>query len=122
MVGRGGTVDSSQREYRKLGTVEQVEPGSAVVDEGGLAVAWREFAVRTAKVVRQDQALGAIKHHHGNTVRHWRDKGFAAPQTYFNVGCPSAICVLKIVGASLITIPLRWSREARTSLAMNDKN
>jgi hypothetical protein len=26
-----------------------VEPGSAVVDEGGLAVAWQEFAVRTAK-------------------------------------------------------------------------
>jgi hypothetical protein len=26
--------------YGELGTVEQVEPGSAVVDEGGLAVAW----------------------------------------------------------------------------------
>src|SRR5271170_6664483 len=40
MVGRGGTVDSSQRDYGELGAVEQVEPGSAVVDEGGLAVAW----------------------------------------------------------------------------------
>ena len=49
MVGRGGTVDSSQREYGELGAVEQVEPGSAVVDEGGLAVAWQEFTVRTAK-------------------------------------------------------------------------
>ena len=35
--------------YGELETVEQVEPGSAVVDEGGLAVAWQEFAVRTAK-------------------------------------------------------------------------
>jgi hypothetical protein len=42
MVGRGGTVDSSQRGYEELGTVEQVEPGSAMVDEGGLAVAWQE--------------------------------------------------------------------------------
>jgi hypothetical protein len=49
--GRGGTVDSSQRGYRELGTVEQVDPG-AVVDEGGLAVAWQEFAVRTAKSSR----------------------------------------------------------------------
>src|SRR5271154_3101513 len=49
MVGRGGTVDSSQRDYGELGAVEQVEPGSAVVDEGGLAVAWQEFTVRTAK-------------------------------------------------------------------------
>jgi hypothetical protein len=46
MAGRGGTVDDSQRGYEKLGTVE---PGPAVVDEGGLAVAWRGFAVRTAK-------------------------------------------------------------------------
>src|SRR5437773_1999340 len=46
MVRRGGTVDSSQRGYRELGTVEQVEPGSAVVDEGGLAVARQEFAVK----------------------------------------------------------------------------
>jgi hypothetical protein len=52
MVGRGGTVDSSPRGYGELGTVEQVEPGSAVVDEGGLAVAWQEFAVRTAKSSR----------------------------------------------------------------------
>jgi hypothetical protein len=36
------TVDSFQREYGELGTVEQVGPGSAVVDEGGLAVAWQE--------------------------------------------------------------------------------
>jgi|ERR1700722_18592654 hypothetical protein len=28
--------------YGELGTVEQVEPGSAVVDEGGSAVAWQE--------------------------------------------------------------------------------
>ena len=49
MVGRGGTVDSSQRDYGELGAVEQVEPGSAEVDEGGLAVAWQEFTVRTAK-------------------------------------------------------------------------
>ena len=33
----------------ELGAVEQVEPGSAVVDEGGLAVAWQEFTVRAAK-------------------------------------------------------------------------
>jgi hypothetical protein len=53
MVGRGGTVDSSQRGgYGELGTVEQVEPGSAVVDEGGLAVAWQEFAVPTARSSR----------------------------------------------------------------------
>ena len=46
MVGRGGTVDSSQREYGELGAVEQVEPGSAVVDEGagrGLAGAYRTY-------------------------------------------------------------------------------
>ena len=52
MVGRGGTVDSSQRGYEELGTVEQVKPGSVVVDEGGLAVVWQEFAVRTAKSSR----------------------------------------------------------------------
>ena len=52
MVGRGGTVDSSQRGYGELGAVEQVEPGSAVADESGLAVAWREFAVRTVKSLR----------------------------------------------------------------------
>ena len=49
MVGRGGTADSSQWDYGELGAVEQVELGSAVVDEGGLAVAWQEFTVRTAK-------------------------------------------------------------------------
>jgi hypothetical protein len=48
MVGRGGTVDSSQRGYGELGTVEQVEHRSAVVDEGGLTVAWQKFVVRTA--------------------------------------------------------------------------
>ena len=42
-------VDSSQRGYGEVGAMEQVEPGSVVVDEGGLAVAWQEFAVRTAK-------------------------------------------------------------------------
>jgi hypothetical protein len=52
MVGRGGTVDSSQREHGELGTVGQVESGSAVLEEGGLAVAWQEFAVRTAKLSR----------------------------------------------------------------------
>ena len=52
MVGRGGKVDSSQRGYGELGTVEQVELGSAIVDKGGLAVAWQEFAVRTAKSSR----------------------------------------------------------------------
>jgi hypothetical protein len=41
MVGRGGTIDSSQRGHGELGTVGQVEPRSAAVDEGGLAVAWR---------------------------------------------------------------------------------
>jgi len=49
MVGRGETVDSFQRGLRGAGTVEQVEPGSAVVDEGELAIALHEFAVRTAK-------------------------------------------------------------------------
>jgi len=33
MVGRDGMVDNFQRGYGKLGTVELVEPGSAVVDE-----------------------------------------------------------------------------------------
>jgi hypothetical protein len=37
MVGRGGTIGSSQRGYGKLGAVEQAGSGSAVVDEGGLA-------------------------------------------------------------------------------------
>jgi hypothetical protein len=41
MVGRGGTIDSSQRGYGELGTAGQVEPRSAVVDGDGLAVAWR---------------------------------------------------------------------------------
>ena len=56
MVGRGGTVDSSQRGYGEIGTVEQVEqvePESAVVYGGGLA--WLEFAVHAklyGKVVR----------------------------------------------------------------------
>jgi hypothetical protein len=61
VIGRDGTIDSSQREYGKLGTVEQVEqmeqvdPESAVavVDGGGLA--WQEFAVHAklyGKVVR----------------------------------------------------------------------
>ena len=37
----------------ELAAVEQVEPGFAVADEGGLAVAWREFAVRTyGKIVK----------------------------------------------------------------------
>jgi hypothetical protein len=35
MVGRGGTVDASQRGYGELGAVEQVELGFAVADEGG---------------------------------------------------------------------------------------
>jgi hypothetical protein len=52
MVGRGGTVDASQQGYGELRAVEQVEPGFAVADEGGLAVAWREFAMRTAKSSR----------------------------------------------------------------------
>jgi hypothetical protein len=49
VVGRGGTIDSSQRGYGELGKVEQVEqveqvePESAVVDGDGLA--WQEFAV-----------------------------------------------------------------------------
>jgi hypothetical protein len=34
-------IDSSRREYEEPGTVEQVEPGSAVMGEGGLVVAWR---------------------------------------------------------------------------------
>ena len=42
VIGRGGTVDNSQRWY---GTVELVEPGYAMVDESGLAVTWQEFAV-----------------------------------------------------------------------------
>jgi hypothetical protein len=33
MVGRGGTVDSSQRWYGELGTVERVGPGSAAIDQ-----------------------------------------------------------------------------------------
>jgi len=41
MIGRG---DSSQRWHGEFGTVELVEPGSAVVDDGGLAVAWQGFA------------------------------------------------------------------------------
>ena len=40
-----GTIDSSQRWYGELGTVELVEPGSAVVDEGELAGALAGFAV-----------------------------------------------------------------------------
>jgi hypothetical protein len=40
------------RGYGELRTVEQVEPRSAVVDEGGLVVAWQEFTVRTAKSSR----------------------------------------------------------------------
>jgi hypothetical protein len=56
MVGRGGTIDSSQRGYGELGAVEQLEqvdPESAVVDGGGLA--WQEFAVHAklyGKVIR----------------------------------------------------------------------
>ena len=42
---RPGAVDNSQRWYGELGTVELVEPGSGVVDEGGLAQAWLGFAV-----------------------------------------------------------------------------
>jgi hypothetical protein len=37
MIRPGGTIDSSQQWYGELGTVELVEPGSAVVDEGELA-------------------------------------------------------------------------------------
>ena|SRR5271170_6769176 len=44
LVGPGGS--------RELGTVEQVEPGPAMMDEGGLAVAWQEFAVRKARSSR----------------------------------------------------------------------
>jgi hypothetical protein len=46
--------------------VEQVEPRSAVVDEGELVVAWQEFTVRTAKVVKVRSAL-------------WRYKTLAVP-------------------------------------------
>ena len=42
MVGRGGTVDSSQR----VREAWDGGAGGAVVDEGGLAVAWQDFAVR----------------------------------------------------------------------------
>ena len=46
MIGRGGTVDNSQRWYGEartgeVRTVELVEPESAVGDEGRLAVAWQ---------------------------------------------------------------------------------
>jgi hypothetical protein len=51
MIGRGGTVDSSQRGYGELGTVELVEPGSAV-DEDGLVVPWQEFVVRQSRQTR----------------------------------------------------------------------
>jgi hypothetical protein len=47
---RGGTIDSPRRWYGEPGTVElveQVEPESAVVDEGGLVGAWQEFALHT---------------------------------------------------------------------------
>jgi hypothetical protein len=44
-VRMSGTIDSFQRWYGELGTVELVEPGSAVVDEGELAVARQGFAV-----------------------------------------------------------------------------
>jgi hypothetical protein len=40
------------RGYGEARAVEQVEPRSAVVDEGELVVAWQEFTVRTAKVVK----------------------------------------------------------------------
>jgi hypothetical protein len=41
MVERGETTDSSRRGYGGLETVERVGPRSAIVDEGGLAVAWQ---------------------------------------------------------------------------------
>jgi hypothetical protein len=47
-IGHHGTIDSPQRWYGEPGTVELVELAeleSAVVDEGGLAGAWQEFAV-----------------------------------------------------------------------------
>jgi hypothetical protein len=48
MIRRGGVIDSPQRWYGELGMVELVElveQESAVVDEGGLAGVWLEFAV-----------------------------------------------------------------------------
>jgi hypothetical protein len=45
MIRPGGTIDISQQWYGELGTVELVEPGSAMVDEGELAWAWLGFAV-----------------------------------------------------------------------------
>ena len=48
--GWSGEAERSIAPSGELGAVEQVEqvePGSAV-DEGGLAVAWQEFTVRTA--------------------------------------------------------------------------
>ena len=62
MVGLGGTIDSSPAGVRGAQDGGAVEPRSAVVDEGGLVVAWQEFTVRTAKSSRQGQAFGAIKH------------------------------------------------------------
>jgi hypothetical protein len=38
-------IDSSQRWYDRLETVELVEPESAVIDEDRLVVAWQGFAV-----------------------------------------------------------------------------
>ena len=52
MVGRGGKVDSSQRGYRELGTVEQVELGSAIIDKNRLAIAWQEFTIYIVKLLR----------------------------------------------------------------------
>lgn len=37
-------------------------PGFAVADEGGLAVAWREFAVRTAKSSITNNFGGRVEH------------------------------------------------------------
>jgi hypothetical protein len=51
MIRPGGTIDSSQQRYGELGTVELVEPGSAVVDKDELAGAWLGFAV-LSQVVR----------------------------------------------------------------------
>lgn len=57
MVGRGGVVDSPQQGYGELGTMELVEPEYAIVDDGGLAVAWQEFVCRDAKTAKTAKTL-----------------------------------------------------------------
>jgi len=58
--------------------VEQVEPGFAVVDEGGLAVAWQEFTVRTAK---SSMSVSSVTpSHEGIFPPTWRSVG--SPMTY----------------------------------------